>query len=89
MPGDFQGYWMGVDPPDGGDSRRGLVRRSDGTYALAARDSVPTLCDGTDRGFVSFDDGTVVARTVMQSNTFMIRCLNNGATVVLHRVSTN
>jgi len=81
---DFQGYWMGVDPLDGGDSRRSLVRRSDGTYALAARDSVLTLCDGTDRGFVSFDDGTVVARNVMQSDTLTIKCFNNGATVVLH-----
>jgi len=83
-PADFQGYWMGVDPLDGGDSRRSLVRRTDGTYALAARDSVLTLCDGTDRGFVSFDDGTVVARNVMQSNTLTIKCFNNGATVVLH-----
>lgn len=81
---DFQGYWMGVDPLDGGDSRRSLVRHSDGTYALAARDSVLTLCDGTDRGFVSFDDGAVVGRNVMQSNTLTIKCLNNGATVVLH-----
>ena len=70
---DFQGYWMGVDPLDGGDSRRSLVRRSDGTYALAARDSVLTLCDGT-----------VVARNTMQSDTLTIKCFNNGATVVLH-----
>ena len=53
----FQGYWMGVDPLDGGDSRRSLVQQSDGTFALAGRDSVLTLCDGTDRGFVRFDDG--------------------------------
>jgi hypothetical protein len=39
---------MGVDPVDGGDARRSLVRRSDGKYALAARDSVLTLCDSTD-----------------------------------------
>ena len=81
---EFQGYWMGVDPLDGGDSRRSLLRRSDGTYALAGRDSVLTLCDGTDRGFVSFDDGTVVARNVMQSDSLTIKCFNNGATVVLH-----
>jgi hypothetical protein len=82
--GDFQGYWMGVDPVDGGDARRSLIRRGDGKYALAARDSVLTLCDGTDRGFASFDDGTVIARNVMQSNTLTIKCFNNGATVVLH-----
>jgi hypothetical protein len=81
---DFQGYWMGVDPVDGGDARRSIIRQSDGKYALAARDSVLTLCDSTDRGFASFDDGTVVARNVMQSNTLTIKCFNNGAAVVLH-----
>jgi hypothetical protein len=79
----FQGYWMGVDPVDGGDARRSLVRRSDGRFALAARDSVLTLCDGTDRGFASFEDGTVVGRTVMQSNSLTITCLD-GASVLLH-----
>ena len=79
---DFQGYWMGVDPVDGGDARRSLILRSDGKYALAARDSMLTLCDSTDRGFASFDD--VVSRTVMQSDTLIIKCFNNGATVQLH-----
>src|SRR4030095_3044387 len=50
---DFQGYWMGVDPLDGGDSRRSLVRRSDDTYALAARGSVLTLFGGTRRRLCS------------------------------------
>lgn len=36
---EFQGYWTGVDPVDGGDSRRSLVQREDGRFALAARDS--------------------------------------------------
>ena len=81
---DFQGYWMGVDPVDGGDARRSLIMRSDGKYALAARDSMLTLCDNSDRGFASFDDGTVVSRTVMESNTLVIKCFNNGATVQLH-----
>jgi len=81
---DFQGYWMGVDPVDGGDARRSLIMRSDGTYALAARDTLLHLCDNTDRGFASFDDGTVVSRTVMQSNSLIIECFNNGATVQLH-----
>jgi hypothetical protein len=78
---DFQGYWMGVDPVDGGDARRSLILRSDGKYALAGRDSMLTLCDSTDRGFASFDDGTVVGRNVMESNTLIIKCFNNGATV--------
>ena len=81
---DFQGYWMGVDPVDGGDARRSLILRTDGTYALAARDSLLHLCDSTDRGFASFDDGTVVSRTVMQSNSLVIKCFNNHATVQLH-----
>ena len=67
---------MGVDPVDGGDARRSLILRSDGKYALAARDSTLTLCDSTDRGFASFDDGSVVSRTVMQSNTLIIKCFN-------------
>ena len=81
---DFQGYWMGVDPVDGGDARRSLIVRSDGKYALAARDTMLHLCDSTDRGFASFDDGSVVSRTVMQSNSLIIECFNNGATVQLH-----
>jgi hypothetical protein len=80
----FQGYWMGIDPVDGGDARRSLIRRSDGKYSLAARDSMLTLCDSTDRGYASFDDGTVVARNVMQSNSLIIKCFNNGASVRLH-----
>jgi len=47
-------YWMGVDPVDGGDSRRSLTLQANRTYALAGRDSVLTLCDGTDRGYASF-----------------------------------
>ena len=81
---EFQGYWMGVDPVDGGDARRSLVLRTDGKYALAGRDSVLTLCDSTDRGFASFDDGTVVGGNVMRSNMLVIKCFNNGATVQLH-----
>jgi len=81
---EFQGYWMGVDPVDGGDARRSLILRSDGKYALAGRDSMLTLCDSTDRGFASFHDGTLVSRTVMESNTMIIKCFNNGATVHLH-----
>ena len=64
----FQGYWMGVDPLDGGDSRRSLVRQPNGTYALAGRDSYLTLCDNTDRGFISFDDGVVVGRREMRTD---------------------
>jgi hypothetical protein len=80
----FQGYWMGVDPVDGGDARRSLIQREHGKFALAARDTVLTLCGGTDRGFASFEDGELVSRNVLQSNTLTIECFNNGASVVLH-----
>jgi hypothetical protein len=80
----FQGYWMGVDHVDGGDSRRSIVQLDNGRFALAGRDSVLTLCDGTDRGFASFDDGEEIGRDVLQSNTLVLRCFNNGAIVVLH-----
>jgi hypothetical protein len=65
----FQGYWMGVDPVDGGDSRRGFLQLADGTFALAGRDSFLRLCDETDRGIVTFEDGTVVGHRVMTSDT--------------------
>ena len=74
---------MGIDPVDGGDARRSLVQLANGRFALAARDSVLTLCDGTDRGFAGFDDGELVSRTVMRSDMLTIECAN-GASVVLH-----
>jgi hypothetical protein len=80
----FRGYWMGVDHVDGGDSRRSLVQLPNGRFALAARDTVLTLCDGTDRGFANFQDGEVVGHNVLRSNTLTIQCFNNGASVVLH-----
>jgi hypothetical protein len=79
----FQGYWMGVDPLDGGDSRRSLVRQQNGTYALAGRDSFLTLCDNTDRGLITFDDGVVVGRGVMRTDNLKITCFNTGDVVLL------
>src|SRR5262245_47811390 len=79
----FQGYWMGIDPLDGGDSRRSLVQLNDGRFAMAGRDTVLTLCDGTDRGFISFDDGVVVEKNVLRSDSLTIECSNTGASVVL------
>jgi hypothetical protein len=80
----FVGYWMGVDPVDGGDARRSLIQQADGTFHLAARDSFFSLCDNTDHGYGSFDDGTLVSRDVLQSNNLTLECFNNGATVTLH-----
>ena len=52
-------------------------------FALAGRDTALTLCDGTDRGFISFADGEVVEKNVLQSNRLTITCSNTGALVVL------
>ena len=79
----FQGYWMGVDPLDGGDSRRSLVRQQNGTYALAGRDSILTLCDNTDRGLITFDDGVVVGRGEMRTDNLKLTCFNTGDVVLL------
>jgi hypothetical protein len=80
----FQGYWMGIDPVDGGDARRSLVQLPNGRFALAARDSVLSLCDSTDRGLGSFDDGELVSPTVLTSDALTLKCFNNGASVTLH-----
>lgn len=78
----FQGYWMGVDPVDGGDARRSLIQREDGKFALAARDTVLTLCGGTDRGFASFEDGELVMleHTTQPAGSLV-------STIVFHKVS--
>ena len=56
----FVGYWMGIDPLDGGDSRRGDHAATETrTFALIGRDTVFTLCDGTDRAIVTVDELTV------------------------------
>ncbi|MGW2207643.1 hypothetical protein [Streptomyces sp. NPDC001774] len=77
------GYWMGTDPLDGGDSRRGFTRNADGTIAMAGRDSYLTLCDGTDRGIAEFSDGVAKGNKVTTDN-FVITCFNNSNTVTLH-----
>ena len=53
----FQGYWIGVDPVDGGDQRRSFELRDDGIVVVVGRDSFLRLCDNSDRGLVSIDDG--------------------------------
>ncbi len=80
---EFQGYWMGIDPLDGGDSRRSLVRQNNGRFAMAGRDTVLTLCDETDRGYISFDDGVLTARNVLQSENTTLACSNIGASVTI------
>jgi hypothetical protein len=79
----FQGYWMGIDPLDGGDSRRSIVQQPNGEFAMVGRDTYFTLCDNTDRGLATFEDGVVVDRGVMASNNLKLACFNTGAVVNL------
>lgn len=48
----FEGYWAGVDPNDGGDSRRTIINNGD-HYTMIGRDTVLTLCGGGERGTLS------------------------------------
>jgi hypothetical protein len=78
----FVGYWMGIDPLDGGDSRRGITRNADRTLAVIGRDTVFTLCDDTDRAIVRVSDARVVASRQV-SDHLLITCTNDGSTVDL------
>lgn len=78
----YAGYWMGIDPLDGGDSRRGITRNGDGTFSLIGRDTVFTLCDGTDRAIVTDTDLARSGRALVSDN-FVIKCTNTGSEVHL------
>ena len=79
----MQGYWMGVDPVDGGDQRRSFVQQDDGSISALGRDSFLRLCDNTDRALISFDDGTVVGKGIVATDNFNLTCLNTGNVVIL------
>ncbi len=78
----FVGYWMGIDPLDGGDSRRGITRNEDRTFSIVGRDTVFTLCDGTDRAIVTVGDA-VVEGSALVSDELRITCFRDGSTVIL------
>lgn len=78
----FVGYWMGIDPLDGGDSRRGITTNNDGTFSVIGRDTVFTLCDGTDRAVVTVSDASV-AGSALVSDNLVITCTNTQSTVKL------
>lgn len=79
----FPGYWMGIDPLDGGDSRRSILQLPSGSFGLIGRDTVLTLCDNTDRGIATFEDGVQTARNQMASDNLNLHCFNSNAAVIL------
>ena len=78
----FVGYWIGIDPLDGGDSRRGITGNDDPTFSVIGRDTVFTLCDGTDRAIVTVRDAIVVGSALVSDN-LVITCTNDRSTVRL------
>ena len=79
----LEGYWMGVDPIDGGDQRRSFVHQDDGAFSLAGRDSFLRLCDNSDRGLISFDDGTLIAKGLVATDNFKLTCFGTDTVVTL------
>jgi hypothetical protein len=80
----FQGYWIGIDPVDGGDQRRSLVQQDDGLYTVVGRDTTLTLCGGTDFGISTLQDGTLSNRNrTIESDSMTLRCFNNNTTLAL------
>jgi len=79
----LEGYWMGVDPIDGGDQRRSFVQQDDGTFSLAGRDSFLRLCDNSDRGLISFDDGILIAKGIVATDDFKLTCFGTDTVVTL------
>jgi hypothetical protein len=78
----FVGYWMGIDPLDGGDSRRGITMNADRTFSVIGRDTAFTLCDGTDRAIIAVGDAALVGSALV-SDDFVITCTNTRSTVEL------
>jgi len=79
----LEGYWMGIDPVDGGDQRRSFVQQEDGTVSAVGRDSFLRLCDDSDRGVVSFEDGTFVDKRTVATDNLKLTCFGNGAVLIL------
>jgi hypothetical protein len=82
-PKTFQGYWIGVDPIDGGDQRRSFELREDGIISVVGRDSFLRLCDNSDRGLVTVDDGVLAGRDMMTTDNLRLTCFGNSSLVVL------
>mmetsp|Transcript_2794 Transcript_2794/g.5652 ORF Transcript_2794/g.5652 Transcript_2794/m.5652 type:complete len:142 (-) Transcript_2794:133-558(-) len=71
----FQSYWVGVDPNDGGDSRRTIIKKGK-YYELVGRDTVLSLCGGGERG-------TLTGTGMMEGDKLVIKgpltCLDGGS----------
>ena len=78
----FVGYWIGIDPLDGGDARRGITRNDGPTFSIIGRDTVFTLCDGTDRAIITVGDAAVTG-AALASDALVIACTNSQSTVTL------
>jgi hypothetical protein len=78
----FVGYWMGIDPLDGGDSRRGITKGKGRSLSVIGRDTVFTLCDGSDRAIVTVGDARISGSALVSDN-FVITCTNTKSTVKL------
>jgi hypothetical protein len=78
----FVGYWMGIDPLDGADVRRGITENDDGTFSMIGHDSFLTLCDGTDRGIITVGDFSFDGSALVSDNHVLI-CTNVARTITL------
>ena len=72
----FVGYWMGIDPLDGGDSRRGITVDDKGDFSVIGRDTVFTLCDDTDRALIT-GTGEIVGSALVVDDV-VLQCFGNG-----------
>lgn len=73
---------MGIDPLDGGDSRRGITVNDNRTFSVIGRDTVFTLCDATDRAIITANDAKITVSALVSDN-LVINCTNNNSTVKL------
>jgi hypothetical protein len=78
----YVGYWVGIDPLDGGDSRRAITVADGDGFSLIGRDTVFSLCDSTDRAVITAD--LAVAGSSLTSQNLVITCTNAGETVHLN-----
>jgi hypothetical protein len=82
----FVGYWMGMDPLDGADVRRGITANNDGTFSMIGHDSFLTLCDETDRGIIEVSDFRPVGskkKPALVSDNHVLTCTSNDTTRTL------